>query len=61
METFDEFKEAKFNRPPNAPSYSETMLVIGIEKRPDGTWATFDPYLLRPDGSMEFLRRSISV
>jgi hypothetical protein len=51
----------KTRRPRNAPRYSEPMVIIGIERRPDGAWATFRPYLLRPDGSMESLRRSNSA
>jgi hypothetical protein len=51
----------KTRRPRNAPRYSEPMVIIGIEKRSNGKWTSFDPYLLRPDGSIEFASLSNSA
>lgn len=58
MQTFEEFKKWPIpGRPHNAPIYSEPMLIVGIEQRPNGVWVSFDPYLLLPY-SMESLTRS---
>jgi hypothetical protein len=48
----DEFVEAP-PRPPDAPTYSEPVVIVGIQEGPDGKWRTFRPYLLRPDGATE--------
>lgn len=46
-------------RPPKSPTYSEPMIVYGVEKR-DGKWRRFEPYCLLPDGRIESLNLSSS-
>jgi hypothetical protein len=51
----------RVTRPAGAPTYKEPMIIIGIEACPDGTWRTFEPYRLLPDGTIEAASLSSSV